>query len=70
MTEITKTETLKKLNHLEKIVEMLSEEIKEMKSSIQKKNFSSLCGILKGIKISEKDIAEAKKSLFKKSIEA
>jgi len=69
MAEAIEQKTLEKLNHLEKMAESIYEEIKETKSLFQKKVFASLCGILKGVKISEKDIKEAKESIFKTNIE-
>lgn len=69
MADSTKARTLEKLNNIEKKIELILEELKETKSLVQKKTFGSLCGILKGIKISERDIKEAKKSLFKTDLE-
>lgn len=48
----------------------LEEQVREMKLSVlkqftpSKKNLISLKGILKGVKVSEEDIAKAKKSLY------
>lgn len=48
-----------KLNKIEK-------ELLKIKKSYSPKKIISLKGVLKGVKISEKDINKAKKSLFKK----
>ena len=69
MANLTKTETLEKLNHLEKMVELIFEEIKKMKIPFKKKYMDSLYGIWEGIEISDKDIEEAKKSTFKTDME-
>lgn len=54
-----------KLNHIEK-------EISELKIMIMQQNISkkkvSLRGSLKGLKVDEKDIEKAKKSLFKSGV--
>ena len=60
--------TLDKLNHLEKMIESIFEEIKRMKTSCKEKHMDSLYGIWKGIKISDKDIEKAKKSILKTDI--
>lgn len=48
-----------KLNKIEK-------ELLKIKKSCSPKKIISLKGVLKGVKISKKDINKAKKSLFKK----
>ena len=50
-----------------KKIESIEKELHNLKNIVlskSKKNIISLKGILKGIKISEEDIADAKKSLF------
>ena len=54
---------LKKLNHLKEMVYSIFEEIKEIEMTVTKKKLKKdpLCGLLKGIEISDKDIEKAKK---------
>ncbi len=53
-------------------IETIEKELKDLKSTILKKSTPSgkkvvaLKGILKGVKITEKDIEQAKKSLYSK----
>lgn len=66
MTQIMIDEqSLKKIDHLEKMVYSIFEEIKKIKFTFVSEKLLSLRGILKGVKISEKEIVKAKKSLFR-----
>ncbi len=63
MTQATKTDNLKKLNNLEKMVKLILEEIRKMKGSITNTKIKKdpLYGLLKDVKITDEDIEEAKK---------
>lgn len=68
MKDALKKETMEVLHKIENI----EEDISDLKLSIlkkltpSKKNLLSLKGILKGVKISDAEIEEAKKSLYSK----
>ncbi len=68
-----KSATLKDTMDVLHKIEVIEEEVSDLKLSILKKlapskeNVISLKGILKGVKISEEDIEKAKKSLYSRT---